>query len=110
MKVWLPPSIQDLWKHPSLLPYSNLSLHEPEPHLLLWGDSFCGTFLFLMSFSIVLPWRRLRDGCDFSKPGHLRSKACSLLKIDAPSQLYDQEGISGVSQVMQLHADLGFCV
>lgn len=47
--------------------------------LLLWGDSFCGTFLFLMSFSIVFPCRRLRDVCDFSRPGHLLSKACSRL-------------------------------
>lgn len=52
-----------------------------EPHLLLWGDSFCGTFLFLMSFSMVFPCRRPRDGCDFRRPGHLLSKACSRLKI-----------------------------
>lgn len=53
----------------------------PRAHLLLWGDSFCGAFLFLMSFSIVFPCRRPRDGWDLSSPGHRLSKACSRLEV-----------------------------
>lgn len=78
----------------------NLS-YEFEPYLLLWGDSFCGTFLFLMSFSMVFPCRRPREGCDFSRPGHLRSKACSLLKVHV-----GDTNKKGSSKVSQLHLDL----
>lgn len=45
-----------------------------------------------MSFSIVLPCRRLREGCGFSRPGHLRSKACSLLKTRPLGWACDQKG------------------
>lgn len=47
-------------------------------YLFPCGDSFCGTFLFLISFSIVLEGR----GCWRRMAGIFFSRICSLLRID----------------------------
>ena len=65
-----------------------------------------------MSFSIVFPCSRPREGCDFSRPGHRRSKACSLLKtkhLRHVTRKLGQGSVDSGSQA-QLQEDGSWCM